>query len=141
MGQFLKTTIVRGDEGAIVRHDIDDAEAFSTTEKCPTISVDVHDGSILTFTLYLDGKQVDSYNSCPGYFDDSDTTPSGGDAAVLATEFNRKEYETRIEDILRFDSINGDDEDRYVFATERLSDLIEALGGDPNKLEVEENVG
>ena len=136
MGRSLNTVLTKSGDGVVIRDDIDDAGRFSADEKCPAISLEVHDDDILVYDLYVDGKHVDSYNSCPGFFDDSDTTPAGGDANALAQAFACLENQKRIDEILRFDSIaNIEDDDRYVFATDRLRDLIEALGGDPKGLD------
>lgn len=42
-----------------------------------------HDSDIFIYVLAENGRVVDEFNSCPGYFDGSDDAPSGGDADRL----------------------------------------------------------
>ena len=142
MGRSLKTVIAKIENDVVIRQDIDDAEQFSTIKKCATVSIDVHDDDFLIYTLYLNGENVDFYNSCPGFFDDSGTEPTGGDASILAQAFGCPQATKQIDEILRFDSLDDEnDDDRYIFATDRLKDLIEALGGNPNNLDDQNTAG
>jgi hypothetical protein len=135
MGRNIQISIVKTKEGVTIRNDIADASTFSASEQCPVLETDVHDDDILIYTLYVNGREVDTYNSCPGFFDDGDTTPVGGDATVLAAAFGKPEEQSTLEKILRFDAMADSEEEQYIFASERLYDLVETLGGDSSELD------
>src|SRR5262249_3594018 len=81
---------------------------------------------IFWYQLYLSGELVDEYDSLPGYFDASaePSAPAGGDAQKLCKAFGAASV-AQVESILRKSSF---DEDGYVFAVERHTDLARALG-------------
>jgi hypothetical protein len=62
---------------------------------------------------------VDEYDSCPGYFSDGDSTPSGGDVHKLSAAFGVPESATEIEQILR--------SEEYAFALDRHESLAKLL--------------
>jgi hypothetical protein len=82
-----------------------------------------HDDSVLMYWLFKAGKVVDTYNSAPGYFNDEDNTPVGGDTKKLCKAFATKEAGELIREILTSED--------YVFAVERHEALAVALGMDP----------
>lgn len=51
--------------------------------KTGVIGITVHDSDIFLYALAENGQVVDEYNSCPGYFDGNDDTPSGGNVQKL----------------------------------------------------------
>lgn len=90
---------------------------------CPVLAVVNHDDDVLWFSLAVNGKTVDTYDSNPAYFDDlAPSEPGGGDAALLARVFGVGDV-ARIEAVLR---ASGDG--AYAFASEQHSDLVDALG-------------
>ncbi len=105
------------------------ARALSDALGCVALAVMNHDDSVLYFQLFREGVRVDEYDSCPSYFEHRDPLPpAGGDAPRLCELFAAPGMADRVEDILRFDSIANEDEDRYVFEMERHADLVQALG-------------
>lgn len=102
------------------------AGQLSSEFGCPVLAVLNHDDDILWYQLFLKGKLADEYDSTPGYFDESADmpTPSGGDAEKLCAAFGASDVE-EVEGILRRPQAA---EDGYVFAIERHTDLVEALG-------------
>lgn len=94
------------------------ASSASRQLRSPVLAFLNHDDDILAYWLATDGKVVDEYNSCPGYFDDGDDTPSGGDAHKLAAAFVSSKVD-EIEQVLR-------DED-FTFALERHERLAGLL--------------
>ena len=99
---------------------------LSKTLHCPVLAVLDHDDDILWYQLYEDGKLTDEYDSTPGYFDPSaePSAPAGGDAERLCRAFGASDV-VAVEAILRKSSF---DDDGYVFAHERHTDLVRALG-------------
>jgi len=63
---------------------------------------------------------IDKYNSAPGYFDDGDNTPVGGDPKKLATAFGASDSREALAEILKSED--------YVFASERHEAIADALG-------------
>lgn len=106
------------------------AADLSSDLRAPVLVVTNHDDDVLWLQLWVRGDEVDSYNSCPSYFDDSDITPpEGGDAEALCAAFGGSPE--RVEEVLR--AWSEDDEDGgYVFETERHADLLAALGLPPS---------
>jgi hypothetical protein len=87
----------------------------------PVLAVLNHDDDILAYWLFEAGMLSDTYNSCPGYFDDAgDDTPSGGDAQKLCAAFGVPTKAKKAEAILR-------EEEAYVFALDRHKALAELL--------------
>ena len=93
---------------------------------CPVLAVLNHDDDLLWYQLHVDGELADEYDSSPGYFDPSaePSDPSGGDAHRLCSAFGASNV-AEVESVLRKSSF---DEDGYVFAVERHTDLFRALG-------------
>ncbi len=104
------------------------AEDLSKTPKCCAFAIMNHDDSVLYFQVFSNGEIVDSYNSCPSYFEgEEELPPTGGNAETLCGMYNQKGKEKLIEDILRYDSLANEDEERYIFETERHSDITNTL--------------
>jgi hypothetical protein len=95
---------------------------------CPVWTVLNHDDDILWYQLYMNGSQVDEYNSAPDYFSglplDQRSGPKGGDAALLCRVFASSRV-AEVETILRKPSR---EDDGYLFAVQRHADLAGALG-------------
>lgn len=110
------------DQGCIVEL----AARLSSELRCPVLAVLNHDDDILWYLLCDGGQQIDEYDSSPGYFDPSaePSAPAGGDAQRLCATFGASDV-AEVERVLRKSSY---DDDGYVFAFERHSDLVRALG-------------
>lgn len=89
----------------------------------PVIAVLNHDDDILWYALYSAQGKVDEYNSAPGYFEGVDAPPRGGDAQLLVKTIAPGAPTDIIERVLQ--------NTEYVFAVERHSDLLAALGMPP----------
>jgi len=108
------------------------ARGLSSRLDCPVLAVMNHDDDILWYCLAGGAEIVDEYDSAPGYFDaDADVdedghlpSPAGGDAKRLCAAFGSSAVE-RVQEVLRKPSF---DDGGYVFAGERHSDLVTALG-------------
>jgi hypothetical protein len=50
----------------------------------PVVAFIVHDSDIFLYWLCDGGKELDRYNSAPGYFTDKETPPEGGNPETLA---------------------------------------------------------
>jgi hypothetical protein len=59
------------------------AHALSGALKRPVIAFIVHDSDVLLYWLCDEGKELDRYNSAPGYFTDQETPPDGGNPEAL----------------------------------------------------------
>lgn len=99
------------------------ASKLSTELACDVFALINHDDDVLVFFVFDKGRLIDSYNSCPSYFDfgssEKPKPPTGGNAKLLCGLFGvQKEQE--VENILR--------SEKYAFQTERHQDLVEALG-------------
>jgi hypothetical protein len=105
------------------------AEQLSSELNCTVLAVLNHDDDILWYQLYLRGELADEYNSTPEYFDPEagPSSPQGGDAQKLCDAFGSSNVE-EVESILRK---SGMDEDGYVFAVQRHTDLARTLGLPP----------
>lgn len=103
---------------------------ISSRFSCPAIGILNHDDDILAYELWSNGEVVDSYNSCPGYFEDDESgmQPEGGDAKVLSELIGNGKNVQEIERVLR---TSGDEED-FVFAVERHQALADAVGLPPH---------
>src|SRR6266704_6543459 len=88
---------------------------------CPAWAVLNHDDDVFLYVLFARGEELDRYNSCPGYFDGSNSEPEGGKSTLLAKAFGVESAAKSIERILRA-------RDEYAFALERHQALIGALG-------------
>ena len=102
------------------------ASRLSRELLCPVLAVLNHDDDIFWYQLYLSGELADEYDSSPGYFDPAaePSAPAGGDARKLCSAFGVSAV-AEIESILRKSSF---DEDGYMFAVERHTDLARVLG-------------
>jgi hypothetical protein len=56
---------------------------ISETLRRPAIAFIVHDSDVFCYWLFDDGRELDHYNSAPGYFDGTSLTPEGGDVGIL----------------------------------------------------------
>lgn len=103
---------------------IDLAKLLSANMNAVVFAVLNHDDDILLYWLFESGKQIDSYNSTPDYFADTPEPrgPVGGDARALCEAFGSPNIEAA-ERILRSED--------YVFALDRHTDLLKALGFSP----------
>jgi hypothetical protein len=98
--------------------------AASQSLKAPVLAVMNHDDDILQYWLFENGAVVDTYNSSPGYFDDTiDDLPVGGDAAALVRAMGAVADPAALEAILRADHESDD----YAFAMDRHLALAEIL--------------
>lgn len=95
------------------------AERTSRDLEAPVLAVLNHDDDVLAYWLFESGDLVDEYNSCPGYFDDGEQTPAGGDAKKLCAAFGATANVQQVSEIL------GSEE--FVFAFKRHTDLAELL--------------
>lgn len=102
------------------------ASRLSSRFRGPVLAVLNHDEDILWYRLYERGELSDEYDSSPTYFDpDAEpSAPAGGDARRLCGAFGSGDP-AAVEAVLRKSSY---DDDGYVFASERHSDLVRALG-------------
>ena len=93
---------------------------------CPVLSIGNHDDDILWYYLAVNGRITDEYDSFPAYFNKTDNSspPSEGKAKVLCAAFGKRNA-ARVEEILRKSS---DNDDGYLFASDRHKDLAKALG-------------
>jgi hypothetical protein len=57
--------------------------AFSKALQRPVIAFIVHDSDIFLYWLCDDGKELDRYNSAPGYFTDEEAPSEGGNPNML----------------------------------------------------------
>jgi len=58
-------------------------EQLSASLNTGVLGLIVHDSDILIYVLAENGKVIDEYNSCPGYFDGEDSPPNGGNVERL----------------------------------------------------------
>ena len=98
---------------------------LSRTLSCPVLAVLNHDDDILWYRFFERGDVIDTYDSCPSYFDSTrePSGPIGGDAHRLCSAFRCGDAQ-RIEWVLRRGSF---EEDGYLLAYERHADLVSAL--------------
>jgi len=59
------------------------ASTLSRALNRPVIAFLVHDSDVLLYWLYNGGKELDRYNSAPGYFTGEETPPEGGNPDAL----------------------------------------------------------
>jgi hypothetical protein len=88
----------------------------------PILGILNHDDDILCYWLWNQGRLIDSYNSCPDYFEEpgQESGDTGGNARTLCEVLSVPGAVDRVEAILRADE--------YAFAVDRHSHLVEALG-------------
>lgn len=105
------------------------ASNLSRDLHCPALAILIHDDDVFWYCLYLNGQLEDEYNSCPGYFDfgssEEPSGPSGGNAQKLCEAFGAENLQ-EVESILREPGATPGG--RYVFETQRHTDLVNALG-------------
>jgi hypothetical protein len=95
--------------------------------ECAVLAVLNHDDDVLWYQLYDRGRLVDSYDSWPGYFEETavpDASPRGGNSRALSEAFASNKV-VDLESILRKPNaaVEG-----YGFAVDRHRDLVSALG-------------
>jgi hypothetical protein len=56
---------------------------LSSTLNRPVIAFLVHDSDVFLYWLYNNGKELDRYNSAPGFFSGKKTPPEGGNTQML----------------------------------------------------------
>jgi hypothetical protein len=96
----------------------------------PAVAALLHDDDVFWYGLFVDGDQVDEYNSAPGYFGEADPGPPvGGDAARLARAFGAEDHIEKIDEILH--AWDDDDWNEGFGAEERHQALAEALSLPP----------
>lgn len=128
------------DNGCVVVYDRESEEqepdvlkklagALSAKLKCAALAITNHDDDVLLYTLHEGGKLLDEYNSSPGYFESGPgDPPKGGDAKRLCKAFGTANV-SGVEAVLRTKNAAGSDDDEgYVFESERHVALAEALG-------------
>ncbi|MBV9561764.1 MAG: hypothetical protein JOY90_15150 [Bradyrhizobium sp.] len=59
------------------------ARALSKALNRPVIAFIVHDSDVFLYWLYEGGKELDRYNSAPGFFTDKEAPPEGGNPEKL----------------------------------------------------------
>jgi hypothetical protein len=99
------------------------ASQLSTTLRCTVFAVLNHDDDILWYQLYERGVLTDRYNSTPDYWSGvaDPGPPEGGNAKQLCAAFHRG-------DIAAVERVLHTPGEGYAFATDRHSDLLQALG-------------
>jgi hypothetical protein len=108
-------------------------KSLSKKFKCGALASLVHDSDIYMYWLFENGKEIDTYNSCPHYFDEDngdDPTPSGGNATKLCSALNKKPSVTRVQDIfdqVKRESLGDGDAEEYLFAENIHLELARAL--------------
>src|SRR3954447_20404972 len=106
------------------------ARDLSARFACPALAVHIHDSDVMFYQLYRDGCLLDTYNSLPGYFDDTaeGSLPSGGDAAILCSAFCKPGAVAEVEAVLRHDNDTDAGGGELWPAEERHAKLSRALG-------------
>lgn len=84
--------------------------AVTKALSCSALAAILHDDDVLFLWLFKDGRALDFYDSCPGYFDaDSEPgPPEGGDARTLCEAFGRPDRSERVEELLRADLLESE---------------------------------
>ena len=72
---------------------------------CSALAALLEDDDVLYLWLFCRGRLRDSYNSCPGYYDDrfAEEPPTGGNAKLICKAFDRLDRQQRVEQLLRAD--------------------------------------
>lgn len=93
---------------------------------CHALAILVHDDDVFVYFLFRNGELMDSYNSCPSYFEfgstKNATAPEGGKAELLVEAFGKGDP-NKLQLILR----KPQGRQGYVFETKRHADLAKAL--------------
>lgn len=126
--------VASGGRGATVVYDskceqqdtkflCDLSAALSRELQCAAWGILNHDDDVLWYALFSNGEIVDSYNSAPDFFEDSNdpAPPEGGDGEVLSRLMGQRKSAAKIKRIL-----HAADE-KYEFASDRHRDLCNAL--------------
>ena len=103
------------------------ATGLSKDLHVPCVAFLVHDSDFACYWLVDDGKLLDEFNSCPGYFDDDDDgspNPSGGQTDLLLPYCRTGVQEKDLEALLR---------EETTFAESVIEGLADALGIDRNR--------
>ena len=111
------------------RHIRQFTSALSEHFTCPALAVLDHDDDMLCYWLCQNGALVHEYNSYPGYFAETPSddmfVPAGGDAPALCQALGSNAEPDVVERVLR-DTYK--ETQKYIFASERHSDLVTLLG-------------
>ncbi|MEM8757396.1 MAG: hypothetical protein AAGF47_06410 [Planctomycetota bacterium] len=84
-----------------------------------------HDDSVLLLDIFDRGQPVDTYNSCPNYFDEEGAEePEGGDANAVCRAVGLPEAASALEAVLHA----SNESDEYFMATDRHAGVVETLG-------------
>jgi hypothetical protein len=109
------------------------ASQLSEAFECAVLAVLVHDSDIFAYWLFEEGELIDKYNSMPGYFENLELPPLGGDprklCAALGAE-NAVDGVTRVFQKVASRS-EGDWSANYLFAEDIHRDLAGLLGIPP----------
>ncbi len=76
------------------------AKRLSAEAKTRALAILVHDSDVLMLLVFENGVEVDSYNSCPGYFDGGSRKPKGGNLSQLASLSTASTSEARLGQLL-----------------------------------------
>ncbi|MHB8645536.1 MAG: hypothetical protein ACYDAR_07090 [Thermomicrobiales bacterium] len=125
-----------GDVTAIFPRDWDDdlPRILSSANHCTILSIQIFDGDILFYWLYVDGNLVDTYDSYPGYLEPVPNAryavPEGGDVKKLCAAFGVEGAARAVARILRFPNwqLGVEATKRYMNAENRYRDLATVLG-------------
>ena len=96
-----------------------------------TFSVANHGDRSLEFRLVSAGKQADQYNSAPNSFEDANSRPTGGNAALLIEIIGAECEGADVEEVLRCDRDSPGLSPLATFAVVRHKRLMDLLGLTP----------
>jgi hypothetical protein len=79
--------------------------AVTKTLSCSALAAMLHDDDVLYLWLFVNGRVRNRYDSCPAYFDRhaEHGPPTGGNAGLICTAFDRPDRQERVEQLLRAD--------------------------------------
>lgn len=99
---------------------------ISSEFKCPALAFNNHDDDVLNYWLFVDGKEIDQYDSAPDYFEAAEgMPPKGGDPVKLCNIFDCQNDVEKLGDILHKESFENNS---YFFAYARHEMICEILG-------------
>jgi hypothetical protein len=98
------------------------ASRLSAELRCTALTVLVHDDDVFNYSLFSDGKKIDSYNSTPGYFSSESRKDRGGDPNAICSAFGVN-CKPEVSTILR----RPHGKRGYAFETDRHADLVRLL--------------